>query len=441
MLNRVSRSVWLAGLLLPVLHAQTTPLQLSLKRAVEMAVSPEGSARIKIAGESVEQARTRSLQSRAALLPNIEGYVSFASQTRNLEALGLGTSSTPFASLIPRFVGPFNTFDARATAQQSVFDLASIQRYQASKRVVDAARAEQANTGDLVAAQVAKAYLAALKADADIEAVQANVELSKALVRLAENQRSAGTGTGLEVNRAGVQLANEMQRLLVAQNDRRRAQLQLLRAMGLPLETELQLTDRLGFVPVDTGVRDSATAFKERADLRAQQSREDSARLSASSVKYERLPSVGGYGDYGSIGTAIDNSLPTRTIGVRVNVPIFDGGRRDARRAESASTYRQEQVRTRDLRDQIQLEVQLAADQIDSAGEQVKVAKEGLGLAEQEFAQSRRRYEAGMSSSIEVTDAQTRLERARDNYTAALFAHNVARIDLALARGRVAEIY
>ena len=45
----------------------------------------------------------------------------------------------------------------------------------------------------------------------------------------------------------------------------------------------------------------------------------------------------------------------------------------------------------------------------------MKVAKEGLTLAENELNQARRRYEAGVANSIEVTDAQTRLERARDN--------------------------
>ena len=49
---------------------------------------------------------------------------------------------------------------------------------------------------------------------------------------------------------------------------------------------------------------------------------------------------------------------------------------------------------------------------------QVKVAQEGLELADNELAQARRRYEAGVANSLEVTDAQTRLERARDNQTA-----------------------
>ena len=66
----------------------------------------------------------------------------------------------------------------------------------------------------------------------------------------------------------------------------------------------------------------------------------------------------------------------------------------------------------------------------------VKVAQEGLELSENELAQARRRYAAGVANSVEVTDAQTRLERARDNQTAALYNYNLARIDLAQAMGQ-----
>jgi outer membrane protein TolC len=136
-------------------------------------------------------------------------------------------------------------------------------------------------------------------------------------------------------------------------------------------------------------------------------------------------------------GTAIDNSLPTRTVGIQVRVPLFDGGRRDARRAESASQYRSEKVKTNDLKEQIELDVRLALDALQSADDQVKVAKEGLELAENELTQARRRYDAGVAVGVEVTDAQTRLERARDNQTAALYNYNLARIDLAQAMGAV----
>jgi outer membrane protein len=199
------------------------------------------------------------------------------------------------------------------------------------------------------------------------------------------------------------------------------------------------LTDKLQYVPVDavTMEQAKAQALKERPDLEAQQEREATARLSATATKMERLPTVAAFGDYGSSGTWIDSALPTRTIGISVRVPLFDGGRRGARRAESESQYRAEKVKTNDLKEQIELDVRLALDALHSAEEQVKVSREGLELAENELAQARRRYEAGVAIGVEVTDAQSRLERARDNQTSALYNYNVGRIDLAQAMGAV----
>jgi outer membrane protein len=416
------------------------PLPLSLKRAVEIATSPEGNANIQLSAEALKQAEARKNESRAALLPDLESAVNYQNRTANLAAMGIRLSLSPTLPIqIPTFVGPFNTFDARLTATQSIFDFASIKRYQASKSGLSAARKDADNVDEQVAASVARAYLAAIKADADTESAQANVKLSEALLQQSTNQKNAGTGTGIEITRAKVQLANDQQHLLTAQNARRAAHLRLLRAMGASLDTELELTDKLGYLPVDAVALEQARAqaLAARPDYQAQRERESTARLSASATKLERVPSLGAFGDYGSIGTGLDNALPTRTYGISLRVPLFDGGRRDARREESASQYRAEQIRSRDLKEQIELDVRLALDALQSADAQVKVAKDGLELSQNELAQARRRYEAGVAISVEVTDAQTRLERALDNQTSALYGFNVAKIDLAQAMGKV----
>jgi outer membrane protein TolC len=330
-------------------------------------------------------------------------------------------------------------FDARAYMTQNVFDFSSIRRYQASKAGVQASKADRDAADDQVAGQVAQAYLAALRAEAELAATSANVELAEAVLKQAENQKSAGTGTGIEVTRARVQLSNEKQRMVVAENDRKRTRLQLLRAMNVALDTTIVLVDKLRYVPVEAEriEKARAEAIQLRSDLHAQQERERNARLTASAVKMEHVPSLSAFGDYGAIGGGVSNSLPTRTIGVQLKVPVFDGGKREARHAESVSGLRQEEIRTRDLRQQIQLEVQLALDSLRSAEVQVKVSEEGLTLSENELAQARRRYDAGVANSLEVTDAQTRLARARDNQISALFSYNQARIDLGTATGAI----
>ena len=416
------------------------PLSLSLKRAVEIATSQEGSTPIQLSAESLKQAELRSKEARAALLPDVEGAFSYENRTANLAAMGISLTRLPIPGFeFPTFVGPFLTMDARASVTQSVFDVSSIRKFQASKVGVSAARSDSESASEQVAAVVARAYLGAVRADTDVETAQANVMLSQAVLRQAENQKNAGTGTGIEITRARVQLANDQQRLLVTENARRAAHLQLMRAMGVRLDTEVQLTDGLRYVAVDALTLENARAqaLRDRPDYKAQQQREANARLMASATVMERLPSLAAFGDYGSSGSAFSNSLPTRTYGISLKVPLWDGARRDARRAESASQHRAEAIRTNDVREQIELDVRLALDALSSAQDQVRVAKDGLDLAESELEQARRRYQAGISDSLEVTDAQTRLERARDNQTAALYNYNVARIDLAQAMGVV----
>jgi outer membrane protein TolC len=412
-------------------------LVLSLKEAVELAISPEGNTQLQLSEEALRQAKARSGQARAALLPDVSSSLIYRNQTVNLRAFGIGFF---FPFPVPSFVGPFNVMDARISGSQSIFDFSSIRRFQASRSGVSAAEAEVVNMEEQVAARVARAYLLGIRADADVESVQANVTLSQAVLEQAEGLKKAGTGTGIEMTRAKVQLANDRQRLLVAENARRSAHLQLLRAMDLALDIELELTDKLGYLPVDNITLEEARtlALAARPDLKAQQQREASARLSTNAIKMERLPSFGFFGDYGSIGSDINETLvPTRTYGVTLRLPIFDGGRRESRIAEAASQYRAEIVRTHDLKEQIELEIRLALDALRSADEQVDTAREGLELSENELAQAQRRFGAGVAIGLEVTDAQTRLERARDNQVQALYNYNLAHIDLEQALGRV----
>jgi outer membrane protein len=419
--------------------AQNT-LSLSLKRAVEIALTPEGSTRVALAQESIKQAEKRVSEAKAAFLPDLEASVQDRRQTTNLHAFGLNFPTPPGFGF-PSIVGPYSVFDARATAQQSVFDFSNIGKYRASRTSLGATKSDFDATRNQVSDQVAKAYLACLRTDAALETAKADVELSEALLKLAQEQRTAGTGTGIEVTRAQVQLANGRQRVIVVENDHRRTALQLLKTMGLKLDLEVQFTDKLGYQPVDVAELEASLekARNERAELKAQQQREETARLNYGSVKAERLPSLGAFADYGSIGSDLAGALPTHTYGVSLKVPVFDGGRRDARREESLSQYRQEKVRTRDLQDQIDLEVRLALNSLRAAISEIETAREGLTLAESEVTQAQRRYRAGVANSIEVTDAQTRLDRARENQIAALYDYNLARLDLATATGTITE--
>lgn len=433
--------IWLMASV--ALSAQEKPkLKLSLSKAVEIALAPEGSPRIALAEEAIRNSEARQAEARSALLPNVDGAYTFRSFTQNLQAFGLRVNIPVTGFSIPIFVGPVDVNDVRATASQSVFDLSAIKRYQAARNNVSATRLDSDTARTQVTAQVAKAYLTAERAAAALETARANVTLGERLLRLARATKEAGTGIGIEVTRAQVQLANSRQVEIQAAQDLDGSRLQLLRAMGLSLDADVELADALVYKPVE--IPDPAqavgTAVANRPELKTQLSREKSSRLSYDAVKYERVPSVAAFGDYGAIGVVDGSMLPTRTAGVTVKVPVFDGGRRDARRAESLSQLRQEEIRTRDLRQQVELDVRLAIDSLRSADNQARVALEALQLSEKELEQAERRYEAGVATNVEVTDAQARLMRARENNVLAQYRHQAARIDLGVALGQVNDI-
>jgi outer membrane protein TolC len=72
---------------------------------------------------------------------------------------------------------------------------------------------------------------------------------------------------------------------------------------------------------------------------------------------------------------------------------------------------------------------------LESAGEQVAVAKEGQGLAQRELELAQDRFQQGMTNNVEVVTAQDELARAQQNYILAVSSHVDAKFALARALG------
>lgn len=431
------------GLSLALAAQEARPkMALSFSKSIEIALAPDGNTKVQLAGEAIRQAQARKAEARSALLPNVDAAWTAQSFTSDLATFGLQISVPIPGFHIPTFVGPINTYDLRATATQTVFDLSSIRRLQSSGAQLAAAKLDSQQSRVQAAALAGKAYMNAARAETAVQTAEANVELAEKLLRLAQAQKDAGTATGLDITRAEVQRQTEKQHLIAAREDRETSRLNLLRAMNLTLDLDFELTDTLRYEPVEIpdAVKAVETAIQNRPDLKAQIERERSAKLSSDAAKFQRLPSVAAFGNYGDIGVDPTLLRPTRAAGVSVRIPIFDGGRRDAERAEASSQVRSEGIRTRDARQQAELEVRTSIEALRSADEQARVSMEALQLSEKELAQAQRRYENGVAIHLEVTDAQTRLARARENTDSAVYGQRAARIDLAAALGDIHEI-
>jgi outer membrane protein TolC len=139
--------------------------------------------------------------------------------------------------------------------------------------------------------------------------------------------------------------------------------------------------------------------------------------------------------DYGDVGPTLNNSHGTFTFQAGVKFNIFDGGRISSDIIQARASLKQRQDELADLGGQIDYQVRAALLDIRSAADQVTVARSNLDLANQTLAQARDRFAAGVTDTIEVVQAQGSVAIANDNLISALYAHNLAKVELARALG------
>ncbi len=434
--ERISSLVLLAMLFVPPLCAQGAPpgsRPLSLSTAVDLAIT--NNLRTLLAEQRVAESEgTRGIL-RSALLPNIAASAYQASITGNLAAMGL-----PVQDLkgFPIFVGPYNRFDARLSAVQPVFDLGAIRRFQAGKMGVALAGEDKNLAVQQVTAASIVSYLSVLEAEQSLAAAQANVQLAERLLSLAVSQRDIGVATGVDVARAETRLAGQRVQRAQAQTTLDTAHLSLLRLIGLPLSTDVALEDRMRFEPQAVPDSDHAIerALSDRSEIRMADHQVRIATLQAKASKAEWLPTVHAFGDYGSSGLKPNEiSLPTRSVGVQLNLPIFDGGRIRSEVKVASSRLRQAEMQREDLRAAIAKEVRQAIVVLKTREEQVRASIKAEALATRELELAQDRFQNGVGDNIEVIHAQTALENARQAYISSLAQFNIARLSLAVAMG------
>jgi outer membrane protein TolC len=152
------------------------------------------------------------------------------------------------------------------------------------------------------------------------------------------------------------------------------------------------------------------------------------------------MPSVSVFGDYGSSGLKPnDVNLPTRSIGVQIDVPIFNGGRTRSEIQIAASRQRESDARLRDVRAAVEKDVRQALQNLKTREEQVRAAESAVSLATRELELAQDRFANGVADNIEVLNAQTALENARLVLVSSLAQFNIARLNVASALGHVED--
>jgi len=420
-------------------HAQDSVISHPLTLGDAARIGARQNAQAIQARYRADQANARIRQSRADLLPSATGYAAENGRSYNSATFGIDFPGfDPSGSVI----GPVNIFDVRGKITETFLDFGAIQRLKGAKTTARAFGATAANEAEISAQNAANAYLRAQRADAQLSARQADSVLADSLVGIANEQLRAGVGVGLDVTRAQSQFATVRAQLIVARNERDRAKLDLLRALGQPLTANVSLADSLSTLVIGDTTIDEASAIdaamRSRPDLRAADEQIHAAEQQVTAIKAERLPSLSAFGDYGYIGK--DRLLGTYDWGIQVSIPIFDGLRREGRIEEAKAMTNEIDVRRRDLRQQAAIEVRGALLDLASARQEADAVREALRLAQQEVAQAQERFRAGVSGNADVITASLSLNSARTQAVDALSSYQSAKVALARAVGSVTAL-
>jgi outer membrane protein TolC len=430
---RMFALVCLAGLLacMSAVAQQAAPYRLTLQDAIQKAL--QANLSVLVANTRVEEAEgTRMRRLSAALLPRVNAQAYANYQNHDLQAQGLSFTGLP----IPKVVGPLSNYDFRVYAQQNVIDLASYRGLKASERALNSGKMDERDARDLIVRAIAALYLNAQSAAARVDAAQSRVTDSSTLYKLAKDKHDAGTATGVDVLRAQVQLANDRQAMLIARNQLKQSLLELARNLGMSPATPLELAEPLDYRPLNQPEIETLTpaALVERADYLSLASQRQGLIEQQRASHARSYPKLSINGNFGEIGRSIGSVASTGLLQGQIDFTIFDRDR-NGEAQEILSRVKRIDDQIDDLRRGIEEEIRAALLNLDSATEQVAVAREGRELARRELELAQDRFKSGTANNVEVVTAQDELARAEENYILAVSSHVDAKFALARAMG------
>jgi outer membrane protein len=407
-------------------------LQLTLKQAVQLALK-QNPQRVIARLLTFESDRNRDI-ALSALLPQVHIEGSGSVNQYNFQSIEHTKRST---------AGPFQVIQAGPAFSQTILNFPQIRGYQIGREGTRQARADEGTTRETVVNLVVDQYLLILQALATRDAARSRVALAQRLYEQATELQKTGIGLNIDTVRANVEFQNERQNLIDAETLTRTTTYGLADLLDLPRDQDLEVTDRLDFY--DLPVLDKEVllnqALTSRPEIRSLNSQKRIAELATDSARDQRLPQLDFSGFWLYQGSRFDNGIPAYTYALSLQFPLFTGGRI---RAETARAKLEEQ-RVAEIRRQLEAQivdqVKSALDQLTAARNSVEVANLGFKLAQEEVAQAQRRFQAGVTTNVEVITAQDALARASDNQIGALFQFNLSRASLAHATGEIEAMY
>jgi len=367
--------------------------------------------------------------------------------------------------------GADNQWSSTISLEQPIFSASAFIGVGAAGRYKDLQEEMLRGLTQGVVTRVRVAYYQLLLQQEQLRLIEKSVQRVRASLKETQALNRAGLASDYDVLRLEVELANLEPNLLRAENSVHQAQRQMALELDLPegqaVAVEGALADMdLSSTAANSGANRQVLAFVGfqgagmaevdravgmaadlRSDLRQLQLTESLRKTEMRLEQVEYIPRITFFGNY--VISAQDNGSPNffargdgqraygRNIGVRVSVPIFQGLRRDARVDQKRAALRQAETQTRLAQDQARLQVQNLVEQTDESLLRAQGQKRAVAQAQRGFEIASAQFREGLSSQLELTDAEVALRQSEFNYAQAVYDYLVARAQLDQATGRV----
>jgi outer membrane protein len=383
--------------------AQQIPAHLTIEEAHRIAL--QNHPRIVAAQASASAMSEEVTQARSAYYPTLYGSVTGAeSDSGTRIAAGLLNNPTVF-----------DRFATGLTVEQLVTDFGRTQNLVASAR--SQAQVAQAGVNFSradVLLNVDRAFYGALRAQAVLRVAQETVKqrqlVSDQITALAQNKMKSG----LDVSFANVNLGEAKLLLVKAQNDAQASMAVLAETLGLGGMPQFDLVEPTDAPPVLPALDDAiAAAERSRPELAAAKFDVDSARHFAVAERALSLPSISLAGVAG-VAPFRQSPIPEEyaAAGFNVNVPIFNGKLYSSRRAEADDRTRQASAELLDLQGRVDRDVRTVWLSASTAWQNLALTAQILEQANKALDLAQARYDLGLGSIIELSQAQLNQEQA-----------------------------
>jgi outer membrane protein TolC len=328
------------------------------------------------------------------------------------------------------------------TLSQILFDFGKVFAARDVKRAeAEVARLDAEVQKDLTVLAVKQGYFNLLLAKRLVLVNQEAVARAELNLRSAKGFFEVGTRPKIEVVRSEVDVANAQVALIQARNAVSLARVALNTAMGITVDAPTEVEDILAYEPYPVDQSQLIPeALRQRPEYRRVNAVVTSAEASVRQAFRDFFPDISGQGQYG--GTfrdprrPVDDLAETWQLGVTLNWTIFDGGNKIARYEETKNTVESGRSQVKALELSVSQEVVQAGLNLNAAREQIDAAKKAVESAQENYRLARGRFDAGVGTIIELTDAQLALTQAEATYAQALanYRIDIAQLERALGR-------